>query len=658
VLSALEARIGGKGHEALALPTLEAALQMGDGAYSTLATLASKGGDIGVRTRAIFAIAERFVLDAALSELSPRLDEESPAIVGAAAEAIFVAAVRAAALRSEPRLVGRAFEVLVDLVEHADVEPLVKEKALAFLGKEAPPATIGPLLSRVSSSADPYLRNLAARILVKSDGLDADALRMIAEDEARPIADRLGAIERIARELPEELSLPLLERNMPSPSAAIAERAFELYFAAAESGWEPSLERAVAFGEGAQRAALLGALEHGRGAKGALVGIAKSAFLPELRIGAVRILGLRYRWSEIGKTLEALAVDPILAGAVNEALARFDPDRPLLAAPISAPFATPALDAFEAETGPMEPATPTIAPRRSRKPKPIAQTDDLTIPPQSPSADEILDRAPTKPVPPAQLGGRTTAPQPARPRPPSKAPVVEPAPTARAPDPPSKGPEALGPIPLARAQEVLRECVRQGEAGFKGLRLLALSPRVPDEVRAGAARQLAVSFADRDLDEVLVRCLEGGPLVQATALGCLMVKKSVPEAPIARLAEDRSADLASRLRAVRFLPSRYGRAQVAPVLLRLLECGQPEVERAALEGLFSSLRFTTHEAAEAALINLLREHESLEVKTWAAQALGTFGSNKAIAHLEHFTGLFAEPEVKAVARRAVARLRG
>ena len=759
----------------------------------------------GLRARAIQELGRRYPLAATQVVLHALLDDPSPWCRSEAAHALVDGARAAAAHRDTVRLVGGlAHDVLVQLAREVRVDPEARGRAVAFLAKEAPTAQVLPILSGLAASPPPELAALASRWLVRADGLEAEAQRQVLEDEGRPLAERRLALEHIALELPEEQSAPLLERAESSATPEIRDRALQLHFAAAEGGIEDSLARAIHGGLRAQRAALLGALEQGRGSPVGLLAIARSGFEEELVVAALRVLGARYDVTQVGAGLRAaladvrpavrraahlalvqqgergwpllmeVAQDPALAASVRSAaigelaeaaepervraaarrmandpdpilatssvravvlsgatalpeLARRLAERPriehyqgwiegalalgtygygalaMLLADPSAPLAVrgevlrrvlaefDALDAqplFDAspdevralaqgpavtpspEVGGQEPATqpafPAAAPepdqpRRRRRTKSTVSSPPAAAPAPAPPPleedDHPEDRAPTKPVPPA----KDAAPPPPIPA------AASPIPRASSSRPRAAATETgtqdgLPPIPRDRAEQVLEECVRQGTAGLRGLKLLALSPRVPDPVRAAAVRHLASDFDEAQRGDVLTRCLRGPPLVQATALGCLMVQKEPPRAALEVLALDPAAELSTRLRTLRFLASRFGRQEVAPMLLRVLECGHAELERAALESLFTSIRFTPELAVEEALVNLLREHESLQVKTWAAQALGTFGGTSALPHLDHFTGLFGEIEVKAVAKRAhqriVARLRG
>jgi HEAT repeat protein len=136
-----------------------------------------------------------------------------------------------------------------------------------------------------------------------------------------------------------------------------------------------------------------------------------------------------------------------------------------------------------------------------------------------------------------------------------------------------------------------------------------------------------------------------------------MLRKDTRFDPIAVLALDPTGDSTLRVRAVRFLASRFSRDQVKPVLEALFEQPDPQVRWWALESMFTSLKFVHPDRVEDHLINLLTEHESQDVKTAAARALGAFGGEHALRALVRFTGIFAEGAVKEAAKHAASRIR-
>jgi hypothetical protein len=73
--------------------------------------------------------------------------------------------------------------------------------------------------------------------------------------------------------------------------------------------------------------------------------------------------------------------------------------------------------------------------------------------------------------------------------------------------------------------------------------------------------------------------------------------------------------------------------------------------------MFTSLRFVHPDRIEEHLVNLLTEHESLEIKAAAAHALGAFGREQALHALVRFTGIFADGAVKDAAKHAAVRIR-
>lgn len=757
------------------------------------------------RASALRLLGAHHPLSATAPRLLALLDDRSTLVRAEAAGALYAAAVRSAARRDQPRLEeSEAYRVLLELAQRDGLDDLLRCRALELLAKEAPPGLIGPRVASLAKAKGSPVQALAASLQVRADGVEVESLRQVLEDQGRSSLERRSALEVVARSLPEAHGAPLLQRAQAGADRALAARAFELYFASAESGFQSALLRARALGSWAERAATLGALEHGAGGVNALVAIARSDFAASQVIAALRVLGVRGEPPEVGpllrqaladprpevaeaafrgllqlderglpermraiadptvptalriRLLEAL-VDDAEPGTVRAAAARLakDAEPTLAAAAVAAVIASGAVsfEVLATRLGPLgqeahyqgwiegaralgaqgfgalaylleAPSAPAWAKERAirqlradftpaeraelfrRHQLPVeapSHTAPYVGPPRPVESAEAFDRAPTRPVPPAgappsiegkgprrrrrpgagvqgepgptEVAGpapsgeeiaahegtaQRSTPQ-AAPRPGDSAPIPRPAPSRpEAPAAPASpgigGPQALPPIPSARALEVLKECLRQGPSGLRGLKLLALSPRVPEEVRAAALRHLASDFSEADQGDTLVRALAGPTTVQATALGCLLVKRDPPRGPLELFARDPRQPVELRLKALRFLAARFGRGEVAPLLLEALECGQPDLERAALECLFTSIRFTPELAVEDALCNLLREHQSLEVKTWAAQALGTFGTKSALPHLEHFTGLFGEAEVKAVARRARARI--
>ena len=197
--------------------------------------------------------------------------------------------------------------------------------------------------------------------------------------------------------------------------------------------------------------------------------------------------------------------------------------------------------------------------------------------------------------------------------------------------------------------------LRMGRDGYRGIRTLADSDRVPESVRLQALRHLAADFPDRDVTPVLERALRN-PALQAAALGSVMLRRDVQRAPVENLVNDEGVELAIRIRGLRFLASRWSKREVKTVLEAGLDAPELELRRVALECLFTSMRFVHPSAVEEGLINLLKEHDSVDVKISAAKALGAFGADEGLRALQSFTGLFSDEELKDAAQAAIDRI--
>ena len=213
-------------------------------------------------------------------------------------------------------------------------------------------------------------------------------------------------------------------------------------------------------------------------------------------------------------------------------------------------------------------------------------------------------------------------------------------------------------LPLARATEALQTALDQGRGGFRALRTLADSARVPDEVRVQALRHLAADFPDRDVRPVLENALRSdrGEL-RTAALGALMMRDDAPLEPVAMLARDPATPPGLRMRAGRFLASRWSKREAAADLERMLDDDHSGVQRVALEGLFPSMHYTPPDRVETHLINILEAHESVDVRASAARALGVFGGPAAVHALAAAGGWVTGGELRAAVRASLDRLR-
>ncbi|MEM7675222.1 MAG: HEAT repeat domain-containing protein, partial [Myxococcota bacterium] len=190
------------------------------------------------------------------------------------------------------------------------------------------------------------------------------------------------------------------------------------------------------------------------------------------------------------------------------------------------------------------------------------------------------------------------------------------------------------PLSLARAQQALAVALQNGQGGYRALRTLAESARVPDEVRVQALRHIGADFPDRDVRLVLEAALDSArPEVQTAALGALMVRSDARLMPVARLARDPDVPIGLRMRAARFLGTRWTNREARSDLEALLDSEHEGLRRVALEGLFPSMCYTPPEKVEARLINLLQSHGVAAVRASAARALGAFGGKAGLAAL-------------------------
>lgn len=222
--------------------------------------------------------------------------------------------------------------------------------------------------------------------------------------------------------------------------------------------------------------------------------------------------------------------------------------------------------------------------------------------------------------------------------------------------PPS--PQGARQISLRRASEALTSALRLGRDGYRGLRTLTESGRVPVQVRVQALRHLAADFGDRDVSPILERAMASDvPGLQNAALSAVMLRRDAALGPLVTLSTRPDVEVATRVRAVRFMASRFPKAETRASLEALLEAGDPDVRRAALEALFTSMRFVPPDQVEAGLVNILKEHHELEVRVSAARALGAFGGHQAQSALRWAAGFSGDGALKQAAREALERLK-
>ena len=278
-----------------------------------------------------------------------------------------------------------------------------------------------------------------------------------------------------------------------------------------------------------------------------------------------------------------------------------------------------------------------------------------SAPADRPDAQTSMRPAPTRPASPPWSGPTAPADSAGRRAVSDREAVAISTPVAR-PRLPS-GPRPVRRISLARAQQALKEALRAGRAGFRALRTLADSPRVPDEVRVFAIRHLASDFPDRDVRSVLESALASDRSeVQQAALGALMVRDDPRRAPIAHLVGNAEVSVGLRMRAARYLARKWPSGDVHVDLEALFDSDHSGLQRVALEGLFPSMQYTPTEQVESRLINLLEVHESVQVRASAARALAVYGQKAAIEALQSADSWRSAPNVRKAARSSLERI--
>ncbi len=217
---------------------------------------------------------------------------------------------------------------------------------------------------------------------------------------------------------------------------------------------------------------------------------------------------------------------------------------------------------------------------------------------------------------------------------------------------PSPGPAVRASLSQERARYALQVALDAGPRGFPLMARLAEAERVPEAVRAQAVARIADHHSERkEARRILERALSGPSSVAGPALTGLMMRRDTRMEPLAGFVRSRAGP-ELRTRALRFVASRWSRDRTRDLLNAALEDPDPQVRRAALDGLFSSLRYVSGPALERRLVNLLEEHDQLAVQISAAVALGVFGSLASLAALDAARGPFRPAELREAAHRA------
>lgn len=576
--------------DAIELDTLEAAAQR---------------GTFEERRAAMLSLAESLPWRSALPVLERRQVDEDPRVRLVAFElALSIApsgfedsvaravadgvASQRAVLLGISKLGERAFHAYAYLAAHEHVDPAVREAALRKLAvrfTERAASIVGASDSLYARMAIPNSRDVLLRGVVfhhADPSLRAEALRVL--DGHGDDAVVRDASKRAARDDDEHVRTVAAEVAMRRAGAECAEL----------------LDQIAKETRSIQEGALDGAIALGVAGFGGAGAIAYDPRIdPAVRHRAIRWLAETFDETDRGPLFER--IEAMRAGEIERAR-HGEPEVPSAPAPVAADF-------WRAVTDGSKPASDTATFWTARtEPKP-------------PAVDPA-DVADTKPVPPALPPVDLVRSQPARP--------------AR-PEPKPDG------ITLARAREALQVAIRAGPNGHRGLFVLAASDRVPESVRVQALRRLAADFPDRDdVPKLLARAMRSErTALQAAALGAAMVRDDTSLDVIVHVAHEAS-DAATRARATRFLGSKWPVREVRTELERLLDSDRNEVRRAALGALFTTTRYVNESRLEQVLINLLENHEEIEVRASAARALGAFGTKKAIRPLAKAGGAVDE----------------
>ena len=210
----------------------------------------------------------------------------------------------------------------------------------------------------------------------------------------------------------------------------------------------------------------------------------------------------------------------------------------------------------------------------------------------------------------------------------------------------------------ARAAAKLIAALDRGPDGLDALRALVLTPATPVDVRVNALRSLVAGFDDAVVQPLLEHALlTGPPKLQHAALAGATVLRGAKIDGLETVARSARHPIDVRLRAFRQLKSRRTKDELRQLVEALLLDQSATLRRAALEAFFPSMHHMQDHDVEAALVNLLVEHPSADVKTSAATALGTYGSRLAVpALVEHAKGLLRGGALKSAARTALSRI--
>lgn len=562
-----------------------------------------------------------------------------------------------AALLGAQKLGLAGFGAVAAVAEERSAAPEIRAIATRMLGVRFGSGVAAPVLVRLVADPDFEVASSALLAAVQM-GTPGFAVLKAAQTDAPIPAVRELALCHLDEHAPDPVFNPALGRALRDPDGNVRCAAVEIAMRRAGADFQRFLERLVATGQvNLQQAGLDGAIALGEAGFSAIAAFALEARLERpVRVRALFSLMAEFPPEDVA---------PILAHVKKtrpEDLAAADrgpvpPEPPPV--PARDTDTVPGAPADLIRTEPAPPASgydqeltrfdlPKVQakPRRKRKAAPKAQVERKALPRKPPpdARTEVeanpWEVAVTKPVPPAE----------------------DPAPPTRVDAGPSR-PASLPPvvrdqIDLGRARAAFQAALRAGRDGYRAIRMLADSRRVPDEIRIQALRHLASDFPDQDVRPVLEKAMaDTSRQVQNAGLGCSMLRQDTRFEPILDLVNHGETESGLRARAIRFMSARFDKKQVKPVLEALLEERDPTVVRAALESIFTSIKYVHPDRVEEHLCNLLTEHGSDEVKASAAKALGALGGKQALGALDKFTGWFADGEVKDAAKAAATRIR-
>ena len=682
--------------EAVFRAAVDVAIDLRGAGFEILAMVAeSTTAPSADRARAIDALV-RYAPPASASAIVGRLVADR-VVAAEAAEAMLVLA--------EARGVD-GLTSLVSIAESSALEPMTRARAVAAVWRLFPRTLVRDTVARWAESDDPVLRT--------TEWVPDDALSEVA-DRRRRADGRVRTLAKVAADTSHDPLVALLAKLLEDRSQAVRAAAVEWSVRRPDVDSElvwPLLSSSAPL----QRAALLGAQLAGRSGFSTLARLAREG-TDDVRQDALRLLALRFDSGRVGQVVQTvlLEADARFADAAIDAAVLLG--RPghgalrLAAAKAKVPDTRcKALDALVAHAAPsvrdaalwralsdrqatlqqvavahavclLDERLPELLDKIAESHRfdlaeaalngltaagpggyaglaTIAAHEDWPAPIRRRAA-EAIGRAPsvpatheaTKPVAPPWSGPTEPAEATGR-RAPSDPQAVAVSPRR------VRHRAAPRMLPIERAQEALSTALRQGRSGFRALRSLAESPRVPVEVRAQALRHLAAGFPDRDVRSILESGLASGePELQTAALGAIMIRDDARRRPVSALVGDRSVSPGLRMRAARFLAHRWPKRQVQSDLEGILDDDHSGLRRVALEGLFPSMQYTPEDEVETRLINVLEVHEDPDVRASAARALGAFGGAAAERALGAADSWRIDGALRTAVRESLLRLR-